>query len=71
MREGRLLNRHDSQLFALKICPPSRRERTLNFEGIRKIVEKKPSTKLLSELCEATGGYSRLVTKYEQGFDFL
>lgn len=71
MREGRLLNRYDSQLFALRICPPSRRERALNPEAIRKLVEKRSSTKLLAELCEATGGYMRLVAKYEQGFEVL
>lgn len=31
MKEGRLMNRYDDQLFAVKICPPGRRERSVNL----------------------------------------
>lgn len=34
-------------------------------------MERKPGTRMLGEVCEATGGWMRVVVKYEQGFDFL
>jgi len=64
MRDNRLLIRPDSQLYALKMCPPSRAERNPNFEQLKRIFEKQRESRILSECCEYTGGFLRIVVKY-------
>lgn len=68
MRDNRLLIRPDTQLYALRMCPPSRSERNPNFEQFRRHIEKQRESRILKECSEYTGGFLRLVSKYEHGF---